>query len=105
MTESKGNNSKNIKQELWFLRSAHRLMLIDIYMKFGEDSLNYFQVIERTRFCDRVQGKYLKKYKCKLWFLPPAHPREITQKSINARVMVLALCTSSNVDWYLYEVS
>ena len=25
-------------------------------------------------------------------------------KSINARVMVLALCTSSNVDLYLYEV-
>ena len=25
-------------------------------------------------------------------------------KSINARVMVLALCTMSNVDLYLYEV-
>ena len=44
-------------QELWFLQSARRLMLIDIYMKFREDSLNGFQVIERTRFCDRVQGK------------------------------------------------
>ena len=44
-------------QELWFLRSARRLMLIDIYMKFREDSLNGFQVIERTQFCDRVQGK------------------------------------------------
>ena len=43
--------------ELWFLRSARRLMLIDIYMKFREDSLNGFQVIERTQFCDRVQGK------------------------------------------------
>ena len=40
-------------QELWFLRSARRLMLIDIYMKFREDILNGFQVIERTRFCDR----------------------------------------------------
>ena len=28
-------------------------MLIDIYMKFREDSLNGFQVIERTRFYDR----------------------------------------------------
>ena len=28
-------------------------MLIDIYMKFREDSSNSFQVIERTRFCDR----------------------------------------------------
>ena len=44
-------------QELWFLHSACHLMLIDIYMKFREDSLNGFQVIERTGFCDRVQGK------------------------------------------------
>ena len=29
-------------QELWFLRSAHCLMLIDIHMKFREDSLNCF---------------------------------------------------------------
>ena len=49
MTESKGNNSKSITAELWFLRSARHLMLIDIYMKFREDSLNGFQVIERTR--------------------------------------------------------
>ena len=45
-------------------------MLIDIYMKFREDSLNGFQVIEPTRFCYKV-------------------PREIAKKSINARVMVL----------------
>ena len=44
-------------QELWFLCSAGHLMLIDIYLKFSEDSLNSFQVLERTRFCDRVQGK------------------------------------------------
>ena len=31
-------------QELWFLHSAHHLMLIDIYMKFCEDSLNSFQL-------------------------------------------------------------
>ena len=35
-------------QELWFLHSALRLMLIDIYMKFREDSLNSFQVIQRS---------------------------------------------------------
>ena len=29
-------------QELWFLGSACRLMFIDIYMKFHEDSLNRF---------------------------------------------------------------
>ena len=44
-------------QELWFLRFAHRLMLIDIHKKFLEDSLNGFQVIERTRFSDKAQGK------------------------------------------------
>ena len=46
-------------------------MLIDIYMKFREDSLNGFQVIEKTRLCDRIQGN--------------------NSKGINARVMVLAL--------------
>ena len=37
-------------QELPFLRSARRLMLIDNCMKFREDSLRGFQVTERTRF-------------------------------------------------------
>ena len=36
-------------QELWFLRSARRLMLINIYMKYHKDRLNGFEVIERTR--------------------------------------------------------
>ena len=45
-------------QELWFLCSVRRLMLIDIYMTFFEDILNRFQVTERTRFCDaQFQGK------------------------------------------------
>ena len=57
MTESKGNNSKSINARVMVLRSARRLILIDIYMKFREESLNGFQVIERTRFCNRVQGK------------------------------------------------
>ena len=71
--DPKGNNLKKYKCKLWVLRSAHRLMLIDIYMKFREDSLNRFQVIERTRFCDRVQGKQLKKYKCKSYGSCPLH--------------------------------
>ena len=29
-------------QELWFLHSARRLMLIDIYLMFREDSSNGF---------------------------------------------------------------
>ena len=41
-------------QELWFLCSARRLKLVDIFMKFHEDSLNGFQVIEQTQFCDGV---------------------------------------------------
>ena len=48
-------------QELPFLHSACRLMLIDICMKFREDSFRGFQVTERTRFVtDRrtdAQGK------------------------------------------------
>ena len=32
---------------------ARCLMLIDIYIKFREDSVNGFQVIEWIRFCDR----------------------------------------------------
>ena len=42
-------------------------------MKFHDDSLNGFQVIQRTRFCDGQSSK------------------ENNSKSINARVMVLAL--------------
>ena len=37
-------------QELPFLHSARRLMLIDICMKFREDSSRSFQVTERTGF-------------------------------------------------------
>ena len=37
-------------QELPFLHSARRLMLIDICMKFREDSFRGFQVTEWTRF-------------------------------------------------------
>ena len=55
-------------------------MLIDIHMKFREDILNGFQVIEQTRFCDGQSSK------------------GNNSKSTNARVMILALCTSSNVD-------
>ena len=55
-------------------------MLIDIYMKFREDSLIGFQVIERTRFCDGHSSK------------------ENNSNSIYARFMIFALCTSSNFD-------
>ena len=46
-------------QELPFLHSARRLMLIDICMKFREDSFRGFQVTERTRFVSdrRTDGR------------------------------------------------
>ena len=40
-------------QELWFLRSACHLMLVNICMKFHEGILNGFKVTEWTRFCLR----------------------------------------------------
>ena len=55
-------------------------MLIDIYLKFCEDSLNGFQVKERIQFCDGQSSK------------------GNNSKSINARIIVLALCTSSYDD-------
>ena len=55
-------------------------MLIDIHIKFREDILNGFQGIEWTLFYDGQSSK------------------GSNSKSINARVMVPALCTSSNVD-------
>ena len=59
LQSSKGHNSKSINiKELWFLRSARHLMLVNICMKFHEDILNSFQVTERTRFVtDRRPGQ------------------------------------------------
>ena len=53
-------------------------------MKFYEHILNGFKVVELTWFCHR--NCYLQKSK------------GCISKSINTRVMVLALCMSSNVD-------
>ena len=66
-------------QELWFLHFARCLMLTDMHIKFREDILKGFQVIEWTRFLSQSsKGNH--------------------SKSINARVMVLALCKSFKVD-------
>ena len=61
-------------EELWFLHFACSLILIYVHIKFHEDILNSFQVIEQTRFCDGQKSK------------------GNNSKSIKARVMVLALC-------------
>ena len=49
LQSSKGHNSKSINiRVIWFLGSAHRLMLVNICMKFHEGILNGFWVTERT---------------------------------------------------------
>ena len=84
LKSSKGCNQKVSMQELWFLRSASRLILANICMKFHEDTMIGFKVTEQTRFC--LRNCYLQSSK------------ENNSKSINTRVMLLAFCTSSNVD-------
>ena len=42
----RGITQKLYTQELWLLRSAHRLMLVNIFLTFHEDILNSFQVTE-----------------------------------------------------------
>ena len=42
----RGITQKLYIQELWFLRSAHRLMLINISMTFHDDIMNGFLVTE-----------------------------------------------------------
>ena len=59
-------------------------MLVDICIKFHDASLNGFKVIERTRWRQD--------------FVIDKVPREINSKRIKAKVSVLALCMSSNVD-------
>ena len=58
-------------------------MLVNIYMKFHEDTVNGFEFTERTRFCFR--NCYLKSSKGHI------------SKSIKTSVMVLAFCMSSYV--------
>ena len=45
----KGNNYKMYRQKLQFLCSAICLMMLYISMKFHDNILNGFQIIERTR--------------------------------------------------------
>ena len=67
---------KALMQELQFLNSACHLILVDICMKIHEDRLKTFQVVERTRLRRKLVMVEV--------------PWEITLRSINARVMVLA---------------
>ena len=78
----KAISQKALMQELQFLNSACHLILVDICMKIHEDSLKALQFVERTQLRRNLVMVEVQ------W--------EITKKSINARVMVLALCISSN---------
>ena len=75
----RGITQKICIQKLWFLRCAHRLMLVTISMTFHEDILNGFQVTERTALCSvlgiaKVQRSINKKiYIQELWFLRSKH--------------------------------
>ena len=55
-------------QDLWFLRSAHRLMLININMKFLEDILNRFQVTDEQSSKENNSKSKMQE----LWFLHSA---------------------------------
>ena len=69
-------------QELPFFHSARRLMLADICIKFHDASVYGLKVMERTRWRqDFVRDKV---------------QTGNNSKNINARVIVLAICTSSN---------
>ena len=48
----RGITTKLYRQELWVLCSARRLMMLYISMKFHENILNGFQVIEWTQLSD-----------------------------------------------------
>ena len=86
----RGITQKVSIQELWFLHSAPRFMLVNIYMKFHEGILNVFLVTERTQ-------PY-----CKIYYFQ--FQRAITPK-ICIPVTDLELCTSSHVALHLCKVS
>ena len=55
------NSIKVGKPELWFLFSAHCLILFYISVKFYENISNVFQVMEWARFCDGHTDKLWEK--------------------------------------------
>ena len=72
---SKGNYSKSVNAKLWFLHSAHRLMLIDICKQIHENCLNGFQVIVLTRYGHN--------------FVTDKVPKAITQKALMQELQFL----------------
>ena len=75
------------RQELLLLCSAHHVMILYISIKFHENILNGFQVIEGTQ-----------NYHCQI-------SKGNNSKKVLTRVTVLELCKFSHDALYFYEVS
>ena len=74
-------------QELWFLHSACRLMLVNICMYFHEDILNGFKVIEWTWFCHRTAN-----YKLQRGVTQKIHTKELWFLHSACHLLVLNIC-------------
>ena len=71
----KGHDSKVQKYELWILHSASRLIVFNICMKFPENILNSFNIIDlvtETAIYKVQRGVTKKIHKQELWFLSSA---------------------------------
>ena len=77
-------------QELPFLHSARRLMLVDICMKFRQDSLRGFQVTERTRFVTDGQTDGRTDARGKTICLPTLKGGDITMLGRSPRCYILS---------------
>ena len=77
--------------KLRFLNSGRRLIVLNICVKSHENIFNSFEVTERTRVC----GKNCH-FQCS---------KSNNSDMMQSRVMVPALCTSTNPPLLLYKVS
>ena len=77
-------------QELPFLHSARRLMLVDICMKFRQDCLRRFQVTERTRFVTDRQTDGRTDARGKTICLPTLKGGDITMLGRSPRCYILS---------------
>ena len=83
----RGITTKQYKQELWYLCSARHLMMLYISMKFHDNILNGFQVIERTQNYHSLISK------------------GNNSKNVYTKVLVLVFCMSFDDVLYFFEVS
>ena len=81
----KGNNSKNVLTKVTVLYSARGLITLYISLKFNENVLDGFRVIEQTQ-----------NYRCRI-------SKVNNSKTIYKRIMVLLFCTPSGDGLYFYE--